>query len=83
MGRTDLTTKRAKGHEAFVSLVPFVVRFARPNKSFVPFATFVVNYLGVTPQISVAYSRTVRSLEKRPMPATLRIDIAFQAEGCR
>ena len=38
---------------------------------------------GATPQISVAYSRSVRSLEKRPMAATLRIDIAFQSAGLR
>ena len=33
-----------------------------------------------TPQISSAYWRIVRSLEKRPMPATFRI--AFAAQAC-
>lgn len=38
---------------------------------------------GSTPQMVWAYSRMVRSDEKRPMPATLRIAICIQAVGSR
>jgi hypothetical protein len=34
---------------------------------------------GAADQMSAAYSRTVRSLEKRPIPATLRMDIRAQS----
>ncbi len=38
---------------------------------------------GFTPQISLAYSRMVRSDEKRPMAATLAMDMRVQCSWSR